>query len=72
MKNIFADNKMYSPEHPDLRIFGSKDKLAQWRHFGRGPAFYKIEKRIRYRGSDLNAYLNAQRVAPGANSKSEA
>ncbi len=72
MQNIFDDKKMYSPEDPELRILGSKDKLAQWRHCGRGPAFYRTEKRIRYRGSDLNAYLNAQRVAPGASSKSEA
>jgi hypothetical protein len=72
MTNIFDDNKLYSPEDPELRIFGSKDKLAQWRYFGRGPAFYKIEKRIRYDGRDLNAYLQAQRVDPSVNSKNGA
>ena len=69
MKNIFDDNKLYAPEDQELRIFGPKDKLAQWRYFGRGPAFYKIEKRIRYHGKDLNAYMDAHRVDPIATAK---
>lgn len=47
-----------------MRVFGSIEKLAQWRHRSRGPAFIRIGRRIGYHGSDLNAYLSAQRFDP--------
>lgn len=44
------------PEH-------SLDRL---RYLGRGPAYIKIGKRVRYRREDLDAYLAANRVEPEA------
>ena len=64
MANIFDDNRVFFPEDPEMRIFGSIEKLAQWRHRMTGPAFIRIGRRIGYHGTDLNAYLSAQRTDP--------
>ncbi len=64
MPDIFDADRMYFPEDPEMRVFGTIEKLAQWRHRMSGPAFIRIGRRIGYHGSDLNAYLNAQRVDP--------
>lgn len=37
--------------------------LAQERHHGRGPKFIRDGRRIRYRASDIAAYLAAKTVA---------
>ena len=64
MASIFDANRMYFPEDPEMRVFGSIEKLAQWRHRITGPAFIRIGRRIGYHGTDLNAYLSAQRTDP--------
>ena len=64
MRQVFDNDRLYFPEDPELRLLGTGDKLAQWRHRRRGPAFLRIGRRIAYHGSDLNAYLDAQRVDP--------
>lgn len=64
MASILDDDRVYFPEDPEMRIFGSITKLAQWRHLRRGPAFIRIGRRIGYHGTDLNAYLAAQRTDP--------
>ncbi|AQS48750.1 DNA-binding protein [Thioclava nitratireducens] len=43
----------------------SKSTLEWWRMVGRGPRYYKIGGgRIRYKQSDLDAYLEAGVVEP--------
>lgn len=64
MANIYDDDRIYFPEDEELRVLGDRGKLAQWRHRNRGPAFMRIGRRIGYHGTDLNAYLSAQRVDP--------
>ena len=66
MANIFDDNRVFFPEDPEMRIFGSTEKLAQWRHRLTGPAYIRIGRRIGYHGTDLNAYLSAQRTDPSS------
>ncbi len=66
MANIFDCERRYFPEDPELRVLGSIEKLAQWRHRNVGPAFIRIGRRIGYHGTDLNAYLAAQRTDPSA------
>ncbi|MGC1506423.1 MAG: MerR family transcriptional regulator [Sulfitobacter sp.] len=66
MANIYDDDRIYFSEDPELEVIGSREKRAQWRHRNTGPAFVRIGRRIGYFGSDLNAYLNAQRVDPNA------
>lgn len=63
-KRIFDDDRIFFPEDAEMRIFGSIELLAQWRHRNRGPAFIRIGRRIGYHGTDLNAYLSAQRTDP--------
>jgi excisionase family DNA binding protein len=38
--------------------------LAEWAYQGRGPAYYRIGKRVGYRESELRTWLEAQRVEP--------
>ncbi|MDP2492576.1 MerR family transcriptional regulator [Shimia thalassica] len=64
MTEIFDQDRIFFPDDPELRVLGTVEKLAQWRHRNRGPAFIRIGRRIGYHGTDLNAYLSAQRVIP--------
>ena len=64
MGKLFDQNRTYVLGDQELEIVGSREKLAQWRHKGVGPAFYKLGRKIIYRGSDLNAWADAQRVDP--------
>lgn len=64
MANLFDPNRNYVLDDPELDLIGDRTKLAQWRHKGVGPAFYRLGRKIIYRGEDLNAWANAQRVDP--------
>jgi len=64
MANLFEQNRNYVLGDADLEIIGDRDKLAQWRHKGMGPAFYKLGRKIIYHGADLNAWADANRVDP--------
>ncbi|MFZ3585492.1 helix-turn-helix domain-containing protein [Loktanella sp. DJP18] len=65
MANLFEQNRNYVLGDTELNIIGDRDKLAQWRHNGTGPAFYKLGRKIIYRGADLNAWAETHRVDPG-------
>ena len=41
--------------------------LRAWRHQGRGPAFVRLGRAIRYLGSDIDEFLTANRHRPTAN-----
>ncbi len=64
MANLFEQNRNYVLGDDELNIIGDRDKLAQWRHKKMGPAFYKLGRKIIYRGADLNEWAEAQRVEP--------
>ena len=38
--------------------------LRAWRHQGRGPAFVRLGRAVRYLPDDLNEYLRANRQGP--------
>lgn len=40
----------------------SKSSLETWRGEGTGPVYHKTGRRVRYKLSDLNAYIEAGRV----------
>lgn len=65
MAKLFEDIRNYTLSDPELEIIGNREKLAQWRHKGVGPAFYRLGRKIIYRGSDLNAWAEAHRVETG-------
>lgn len=62
MANLFEHNRNYVLGDPELDVIGDREKLAQWRHKCIGPAYYKLGRKIIYRGEDLNAWAEAQRV----------
>jgi len=64
MTNLFEQDRNYVLGDPELNLIGDRPKLAQWRHKQTGPAFYRLGRKIIYRGSDLNAWAEANRVEP--------
>jgi hypothetical protein len=66
MASLFDDNRNYVLGDEELNLIGDRDKLAQWRHKMKGPAFYRLGRKIIYRGVDLNQWVDAGRVDPAA------
>lgn len=64
MAHLFEQDRTYVLGDPELDVIGNREKLAQWRHRGIGPAFYRLGRKIMYRGEDLNAWAEAHRVEP--------
>ncbi len=64
MANLFEQNRNYILGDDELNIIGDRDKLAQWRHKRMGPAFYRLGRKIIYRGADLNTWAESNRVEP--------
>lgn len=69
MPNLFENNRSYVLGDAELDIIGDRKKLAQWRHKGMGPAYYRLGRKIVYRGADLNAWAEANRINPNASGK---
>ncbi|WP_417599807.1 MerR family transcriptional regulator [Pararhodobacter oceanensis] len=65
MANIFEQDRNYVLGDPELEIIGNRTKLAQWRHKRMGPPFYRLGRKIVYRGADLNAWAEANRFEAG-------
>ena len=66
MVQLFDNNRNYILSDAELEIIGDREKLAQWRHKGIGPAYYRLGRKIVYRGADLNAWAEANRVETNA------
>ncbi|MEM1360411.1 MAG: MerR family transcriptional regulator [Pseudomonadota bacterium] len=64
MANLFDPNRNYLLGDPELDLIGDRAKLAQWRHKNSGPPYYKLGRKIIYRGADLNDWADAHRVEP--------
>ncbi|WP_420415357.1 hypothetical protein [Roseibium sp.] len=64
MQKLFDDTRTYQPGDPELEIIGDRAKLAQWRHKGVGPAYYRLGRKIIYQGTDLNLWADANRHEP--------
>ncbi|UWR21290.1 AlpA family transcriptional regulator [Sulfitobacter sp. S190] len=65
MAELFQSDRNYVLGDPELELLGDRTKLAQWRHKGMGPVYYKLGRKIVYRGADLNEWVAAQRIIPG-------
>ena len=66
MSTLFEQNRNYLLGDPELNLIGDREKLAQWRHKGIGPAYYRLGRKIIYRGLDLNEWAEANRVETNA------
>ena len=64
MTDIFDVDRIYFPDVPEMRVFGTIEKLVQWRHRMCGAAFFRIGRWIGYNGTDLNGHLRAHRLDP--------
>lgn len=64
MPELFEQNRNYVLGDEELYILGDREKLAQWRHKKIGPPYYKLGRKIIYRGEDLNAWADANRIDP--------
>ena len=62
--DLFENNRSYVLGDAELDIIGDREKLAQWRHKRMGPAYYRLGRKMVYRGADLNTWANANRVDP--------
>lgn len=65
MLGLFESGRNYVLGDPELYVLGDRAKLAQWRHKQIGPPFYRLGRKIVYRGADLNAWSESRRVEPG-------
>ncbi len=64
MPELFDANRSYVLGDPELALTESREKLAQWRYKGIGPAYYKLGRKIIYRRADLNASVEKNRTDP--------
>jgi excisionase family DNA binding protein len=55
------DNPVKEPEAAE-HVGQSIPTLRKWRREGKGPAYLRIGRSIRYRPSDLDAFLTRHRV----------
>ena len=53
---------LMTPADLAAKLEKSLAALAQWRYLGRGPKFIKLGRSIRYRTSDVEAWLDQQTV----------
>lgn len=61
--NLFDENRIYQSKDPEiLTLLGSPQKQAQMRYYKRGPAHFKLGKKVVMHGKDLNAWANSMRV----------
>lgn len=60
--DIFENTRLYDDADEELEVIASRQKRAQWRHKLVGPKFLRFGRRIKYRGSDLNAYVEESLV----------
>lgn len=53
-------SELMKPAELGTRIEKSQAVLANWRYLGIGPKFIKMGKSVRYRVSDVEAWLDQQ------------
>lgn len=61
--------EMLSEKEAARAIGFSAETLRQWRRRGGGPRFFTIGRAIRYRKSDVEAWLSVRCLRPRAHSK---
>ena len=60
---MFQD-RIYLTDDPDLLAIWKAGTLSNWRCEKKGPAYMKVGKRVFYKGSDLNEFLERHRIEP--------
>ncbi len=52
---------LLTPGDVSQRLGVPTGTLANWRYLGRGPAFLRVGRHVRYRPDDVEAWLDGQR-----------
>lgn len=60
-----STDPLYAPPTVAEHLGLSVQALALMRHEGTGPAYVKLGRRVRYRMSDVEAWLDANTVTTG-------
>lgn len=61
-----VDDEVFDTEEVAGYIKIPAKTLEQWRYLGKGPAYIKVGKHVRYRASAVNAWLDSQSKTPAA------
>jgi predicted DNA-binding transcriptional regulator AlpA len=61
-----SPNEMLDPPELSAAIKVPEKTLAQWRYLGRGPAYVRVGRHVRYRQVDVDTWIANQTVTPGA------
>ena len=61
---MFDNDKLYRVDDPALKVLGTYHALAHRRTNGTGPRYVKLGRRVFYRGSDLNEFINKNVIEP--------
>ena len=63
---MFDETRLYPASDPALKAIAPYSTMAHWRCEGRGPAYIKVGPCVMHSGTDLNRWLEKQRVEPRA------
>ena len=66
------DDELLTPEQAASILRQQPNTLAAWRHYGRGPRYYKLGRFVGYKARDLRDYISQQVVEPSARKGAEA
>jgi hypothetical protein len=61
-QDFFESGRIYDDADQELDLIGSKSKRAQWRHKCIGPSYFKLGRKVKYAGDDLNAWFAGNKV----------
>jgi excisionase family DNA binding protein len=59
--SALATDEILTPEQTGALLKVNERTLERWRCEGKGPAFVRLGRRVRYRRDDLEAWLVRQR-----------
>jgi excisionase family DNA binding protein len=63
------ENAIYDVDEASDYLGVSQATLRAWKRQGRGPTYFRAGKLLRYRRSDLEAWIRAQLVVPDENKR---
>ena len=57
---MFDASKLYGTKDPEILAIAPRQTWDRWRYNRTGPSFIRIGRRVFYRGSELNDWLERQ------------
>lgn len=61
-----TQNRPWKEDQAATYLNVSQKTLQQWRFYGRGPAYLKLGRSVRYLQSDLDNFLSQSRIGGGS------